>query len=221
MHLRFYTTLPLLFLLLLPFTTPRASGEETSELFTDWEEIIGAPPEQGTSEEEQDVATLMDFQKNRTKAECKEAATQEKIGLKAFFGGKSGPLSKKEIWKNQFLWFKYVMVVGLPSFMAKNHFKRPRPFKAFPQIKPCVKKPGSYSYPSGHTSTARAMAHVLAMKYPERAALFFKRADEVARNRMLGGVHYPSDVAAGKILADHFIDRLKSDKAFLEDLAND
>lgn len=55
----------------------------------------------------------------------------------------------------------------------------------------CVKKSWGYSYPSGHSSFSRVFANVLSDIVPERRAEFFARADEVAQDRVIGGVHFP------------------------------
>jgi acid phosphatase (class A) len=49
---------------------------------------------------------------------------------------------------------------------------------------------------------SRILARVLSRIYPDRAAAFMQRADEIAKNRVLGGVHHPSDIEAGKKLGD-------------------
>ncbi len=192
--------------------------EQKANLGRDWDAILGPPPAPGSPEEEHDVQILMDYQNIRTDEDCAMAKKYAKMSLKNFFGGPDGPLSKQEVKKNWFFWYKYLAIGGVPSLFAKKHFKRPRPFKAFPQIKPCLDLPRSYSYPSGHTSTSRLMARALALKYPERALLFMQKADEVALSRMIGGVHYPTDVEAGKELADYLADRWLSDKQVLQDL---
>jgi hypothetical protein len=42
-----------------------------------------------------------------------------------------------------------------------------------------------------------AAAAVLSYLFPDRALLFAKHAEEATRSRLLAGVSYPSDVAAG------------------------
>ncbi len=55
------------------------------------------------------------------------------------------------------------------------------------------------SYPSGHATFAYATAVLLAAMVPEKAAAIFQRAEDFAENRVIGGVHYPTDIEAGKI----------------------
>jgi acid phosphatase (class A) len=207
------TKLFLLLSLYLTFTLNMAEAKSSK-----YETILGFPPAEESVEEDADFDVLMDFQKNRSKQDCALAAQEEKMSLENLFGGAKGPLSEKEVKKHKFFYWKYFIKAGLPSTSAKKHFKRPRPFERFSEIKPCIKLPDSYSYPSGHTSVSRVMAYALARKYPERAALFFKRADEIARNRMLGGVHYPTDIRSGKVLGDYLINKFFKDKQFMKDL---
>ncbi len=205
--------------LLLLFSLYLCLGAETARAGSSkYEKILGFPPAVDSIEEDYDFDVLMEFQKNRTAHDCELASREEKMSLENLFGGENGPLSPKEVKKHKWFYWKYFIKAGLPSTSAKKHFKRPRPFQRFTEIKPCIKLPDSYSYPSGHTSVSRVMAYALARKYPERAFLFYKRAEEIARNRMLGGVHYPSDIRSGKVLGDYLINKFFNDKRFLKDL---
>jgi len=82
---------------------------------------------------------------------------------------------------------------------AKKIFGRPRPPLLDTTITPCDKLPASGSYPSGHATTGYLMAVVLSQIVPEKRDAIFARAAEFAHNRVLCGVHYPSDIEAGKI----------------------
>ncbi len=184
----------------------------------DWVKILGTPPEDSSVEEQEDYNTLMNYQVTRTDEECELASKEEKVSLKNFFGGKDGPLTKKEVRKLRPFFLKYFLKAGIPSMKAKNHFKRPRPFVKFEEIEPCVKRPAGKSFPSGHASVSRIMAYALSFKFPKRAKKFFKRANAIAKNRMLGGVHYPSDIRAGKKLADYLAAKFFKNKKFMNEL---
>jgi acid phosphatase (class A) len=84
---------------------------------------------------------------------------------------------------------------------AKDAFNRPRPHKLEPRLKPSLELPTSSAYPSGHGTWGYTTALVLADMVPERRLFLMERADEFARNRVIGGVHFPSDVEAGRLLA--------------------
>ena len=82
---------------------------------------------------------------------------------------------------------------------AKKVFGRPRPPLADPTITPCEKLKGSAAYPSGHATYAYLQAAVLVQMIPEKRDIIFGRAAQFAHNRVVCGVHYASDLEAGKI----------------------
>ena len=164
------------------------------------EKVIGSFPANGTAEEANDDAQLLEYQDTRTKAQCAAAQAQSDDSLKTLFGN---TLSKKELaWLNIRL-LRVRAIAGANATIAKNMYNRPRPYTRNKDIKPCIELESSSSYPSGHATQARLLARVLSLRYPSRAATFMKAADQAATNRVLGGVHHPSDIAAGKKLGDY------------------
>ncbi len=67
------------------------------------------------------------------------------------------------------------------------------------EVKACSEHASSGAYPSGHSTSGYLTAIVLADMIPEKRAEFFERAARYARNRMVCGVHYRSDIEAGQI----------------------
>jgi acid phosphatase (class A) len=63
-----------------------------------------------------------------------------------------------------------------------------------------------------------SIAIVLADLLPERRAAIFARGWVFAKQRPLGGVHYPSDIEAGRICAAAVVARLWQEPAFRADL---
>ncbi|TIU09915.1 MAG: phosphatase PAP2 family protein, partial [Mesorhizobium sp.] len=57
----------------------------------------------------------------------------------------------------------------------------------------------SGSWPSGHATVGTMMGIILSDMVPEKRAEIMARAAEYAHNRVVGGIHYPSDVEMGKI----------------------
>jgi undecaprenyl-diphosphatase len=83
----------------------------------------------------------------------------------------------------------------------KYTFKRNRPFIPYIDIQP--KAPGkSFSFPSGHSSSAFATATSLSLDYPKWYVIVpaYTWATSVAYSRLDLGVHYPSDVLAGAVV---------------------
>lgn len=90
----------------------------------------------------------------------------------------------------------------------KFHFNRPRPYQdaevfGIPYAKGASFSSGSPAYPSGHSTQARMFATVLGRLFPAHKHDFEVIADSIDRTRLDLGVHYPSDIEAGKKLGKH------------------
>jgi acid phosphatase (class A) len=108
--------------------------------------------------------------------------------------------------------------VGTP---AKDFYGRKRP--AVGNDKPICVPRGQWletnaSYPSGHAMTGWAWALVLSEAEPAKASLLLDAGREVGRSRVICGVHYASDVEAGRTLGAAMVARLHTEPAFLADL---
>jgi len=84
--------------------------------------------------------------------------------------------------------------------MLKRICRRPRPRFAFLRAEGAPAPPDLFSFPSGHTITAFAMAVSLFHYYPAMAPVLLFAAASVAASRVLLGMHYPSDVVVGAMI---------------------
>jgi len=102
----------------------------------------------------------------------------------------------------------------LAVFYFKNHFNRARPYHYYPQLNPTIAAPGHPSYPSGHATQAYTLAFALSEVFPQLRVKFEKVAYQLARHREIGGVHYASDSAAGKLLATQLVKMMQKHPEF-------
>jgi acid phosphatase (class A) len=91
---------------------------------------------------------------------------------------------------------------------AKAYWERPRPDGL-------GKKQGSY--PSGHAAFAASTAIVLAQLLPPKRDAVFSQARIFAENRILLGLHYPTDIAAGWTAGTLAVYVMMRDPAFRRD----
>lgn len=92
-----------------------------------------------------------------------------------------------------------VLATWIVEYPIKSFFRRRRPFARIVEALVIGKKPGSWSFPSGHTASSFASAWILASVWPKRAPVFFSLASIVGLSRIYLGAHYPGDVASGAL----------------------
>ena len=92
---------------------------------------------------------------------------------------------------------------------AKDRYRRLRPYEIEPRLDPCIGNVAAdLSYPSGHAAYAWSMAYLLSDMVPERRDALLARAAEFARQRVVCGVHFPSDLEAGKWAAGWLLEQM-------------
>jgi undecaprenyl-diphosphatase len=85
--------------------------------------------------------------------------------------------------------------------VLKRRFRRQRPCELAPHpLFRHVRPPDRYSFPSGHTMNAFAIATVLGLQYPALSPPLGLAATAIAASRFVMGLHFASDVLAGVAL---------------------
>lgn len=175
------------------------------------------PPAAGSPEDKADLAAVLQWQKDRTPAQCAAANAQANESYAVFFGEVSPFPSPLPAAAAAF--FKRVQSdSGAADRYLKELYRRPRPFQQNASVNPCLGKIGGYSYPSGHATAAHLFGLILADLAPRQSSVFAAYAAQAALNRVIGGVHYPSDVEAGKRLAGAVYTELRQNPAFVADM---
>jgi len=181
---------------------------------------ISPPPASGSTKERADYVELHRFQSNRTKDECQAAGSQSMMILDSLFGPAAGLLTESELTAVEKLLTEVKKTVEAETKIFKEHYSRSRPFNVDTTLEPCVRKPGgATSYPSSHAAVGLVMGKVLADLLPASRTEFEAQGIQIGTNRVLGGVHHPSDVQAGQDLGEKIYEALKSNSKFKADFA--
>ena len=98
----------------------------------------------------------------------------------------------------------------------KAVFKRVRPSRIDPYLRPPFGPPGHAAFPSGHATAGwliqLCLNEVVNTKRPEATAALSALGRRVGRLREIAGFHYPSDSVAGRQLAQRCFDWLIAKK---------
>jgi acid phosphatase (class A) len=179
--------------------------------------VLGPPPAADSPAEQVDLQAVLAAVSSRTDAQIKQAqADDQKIVFR--FADVMGPNFRPESLPFATQFFRHVYEDGdATTFAAKAYFKRQRPFVVDPDIKIIVVQAPDFSYPSSHSTFAYEAGILLAAMVPEKAAAIFQRAADYAHNRVVAGVHFPTDVEAGRISGSVIDNALLHDAHFLTD----
>ncbi|MCL1629528.1 phosphatase PAP2 family protein [Roseibaca sp. V10] len=99
--------------------------------------------------------------------------------------------------------------IEIITIREKLRFNRPRPSQIQENIETAVPNPPHAAYPSGHASQAEFVSQVLRRLVPVCEYTYRRFASEIAFNREIAGVHYPSDSVAGFLLASRYTEILE------------
>ncbi|HOX22544.1 MAG TPA: phosphatase PAP2 family protein [Elusimicrobiales bacterium] len=174
------------------------------------------PPSDGSAQQKEEIELLLARQNSRTERECEIARSQEDATFRDFFPGPDNPFAEPLSPAVDEFFARTGEDVRVACRRLKKHAARRRPHD--PRLRPCVTDVGSErSYPSRHTATSYLFAHILSDLVPARSKEFFAAAERGAQYRILAGVHYPSDLQAGRDYAAQLYKEFLKNENFRRD----
>jgi membrane-associated phospholipid phosphatase len=106
---------------------------------------------------------------------------------------------------------------GIACWEAKYTYWAIRPFQLDPDLKTVFATPNHPSYPAAHACSSIAITTVLGHLFPRDAEALATLGERAAESRIWAGIHYRSDIVAGRQLAlavaNKVIERAKQDGA--------
>jgi acid phosphatase (class A) len=179
---------------------------------------LAPPPASGSPTALADLQTVLAVQAARTPAEA-EAAKADADRSVFRFADVLGPnLTPATLPRTAAFFTRVAQLDKATVKTAKSFWRRPRPSVISSDVHPLsVEKPDDWSYPSGHATFGYTAAALLAHMLPEKRVALFGRADIYAQHRVVMGVHYPSDVEAGRVAGAVIAAQLMDDPAWRAD----
>jgi acid phosphatase (class A) len=196
--------------------THPASGERNPAVQIDALLIVVPPPAADGALERAERAVVAGPWSEARRAQARE---DNQIDVFAAFDAVLGPgFTAEALPLTAALLDRAGRAAGFAGDRAKFVHRRARPFLADASIETCLpaddRLRASYSYPSGHAALGWGWALVLAELFPDRAEALIARGRDYGDSRVVCGVHYPSDVQAGRLVGAAAIARLHADADF-------
>jgi acid phosphatase (class A) len=199
---RFMTALALV---ALTAFSPAILHAESAKPFSDSKEInllllLPPPPALDSAQMKAELGEILTVQVTRTKEMEARAIADAKQNIWRFADVVDSPKFNAEALPKFAAFFdRVVETEAAVTDSAKAVWMRPRPHLYSDLVKPVVPLSKSGSYPSGHARVGTLMGIELANMLPEKRAAIMARAWEFGHNRIVGGIHYTSDIEMGRI----------------------
>lgn len=176
-------------------------------------ELLAPPPLAGSPEEAQDLETV-----RRVFAAASEAEKRAAHAEKEFDAFNFAPVIG--------VFFTSNSLPQTAAFLARVHedadvltgagkefFRRPRPFTVDPSLAN-GKLEKSFGYPSGHSTESMTLGLVLTELFPEKQEAILAQARLMGWHRVQIARHYPTDIYAGRVLAQAIVREMKKSEAY-------
>lgn len=186
----------------------------------DFGALVPPPPRDGSQAGREDLAAVLEAQRTRTAAQVAAAQYDDQHEDIFLFSTVLGPhFNPNELPRAAELSRRLREASGVVNPQLKVRYGRPRPFRASAQVHPVCEQTASNSYPSGHTMVGTLEALALAQMVPEQEAAIAERLEQYMHNRIVCGVHYPTDTQASRTIATALFGLISASPAFQADLA--
>ena len=165
--------------------------------------LLAPPPAVGSAEGRADLEAAFVVHTTASAEMRARAADENKLTIFHFTPAIGAWFAPGKFPKTEALFKEVEAEAKAVTDGAKNHFKQPRPYHLAPdRFAHSIEHedPTHYSYPSGHSTRGTVFAALLAELFPDKRAALVEKGRDTGWLRVIGGVHYSSDVMAGRVL---------------------
>jgi acid phosphatase (class A) len=224
MHRR--TFLQLAFVVALVAIAPSRAAETKYSYLTpgaiDATHLLSAPPVRGSAEDKLDFDNTLAIHTAAPATDIARGQSQNKLTIFHYAPAIGSWFVPGKFPKTEALFKRVEADTKGITDDAKDFFQRPRPYHVAPNLFPHSiehEDPKHYSYPSGHSTRGTVFTALLAELLPEHRDALFAAGRDTGWLRVEGGVHYPTDIYAGRVLGQACVRALLKSDAFQRDLA--
>jgi acid phosphatase (class A) len=188
--------------------------------------LVGAPPAEDSGQQAAERANFRATRALQGSERWAQAVQDNELTPAALFGGfgcAAGVAMSADVTPaTAKLLARVGSDIGKASTASKGAYNRPRP-PVGNDLPICIARDPALmtnsSWPSGHAMLGWTYALLLAEMVPARAEAILKRGHDFGDSRVICGVHFQSDVEAGRTVAAALVARLHADPQFAADFA--
>jgi acid phosphatase (class A) len=181
-------------------------------------ELLPPPPAADSLQAATELETVLRLQRSRSDADVTRAKAENHLTPAAFqtvLGSSFTVANYPTVFE---LLSDAEQAAGVFVNKGKKYFARPRPIEVDSHVQPVVDTGRERCYPSGHATRGAIWAAILSEIAPEEKEPLVVRGQEIGWDRVVAGVHFPSDVYAGQVLGKALAQAMLSSEKFRERL---
>jgi acid phosphatase (class A) len=180
--------------------------------------ILPPPPLPGSPEQAADMDTVRTVSKAASSEDVVAANLETNVSVFIFAPAVGSFFSKQNLPVTASFFSRVVDDTEAIEDGGKEFFHRPRPCTTDPSLA-SGNLEKSFSYPSGHSTGFTVLALVLADLFPTQRDAILAQARQIGWHRVQIARHYPTDIYAGRVLAQAIVREMKENPRFLSDFA--
>lgn len=182
--------------------------------------LLSPPPKDGSDEWRSEIEYVIKIQKEANHQEIDKAIFESIINSDNMIKFLSHSITRTKFPALYGLLNSLTQTSLEVANVSKNYWKRQQPHLLDNRVSALVLPSSGYSYPSAHSLVFYVNARVLSVLFPENANALMNFANNIARYRVLVGLHYNSDIVASKDMSLIVVGVLMQNQKFLKDLQN-
>jgi acid phosphatase (class A) len=182
--------------------------------------LLPPPPQPGSPEQAADLEETIAVHKACSPSDVALGKSEKKVFIFSFTPAIGSFFQAGKLPKTEAFFQRVLDDVQSAEATAKDHWKRPRPYTVEPRLLGNGDEmEKSTSYPSGHSMRGTVFALLLADLFPEDREYILAIGRNIGWHRVQLGRHYPTDIYAGRTLAQALVREMQANPAFQSDLA--